>query len=73
MFANRIYQILRGEFDGVGAGEPGKRAQDMLKLDRPALDFVALAKGMGVPGRAVTMVTNSSRRWRKPSPSRGRG
>src|SRR5436853_6500613 len=54
VFANRIYQILRGEFDGVGAGEPGQRAQDMLKIDRPTLDFVALAKGMGVPGRAVT-------------------
>ncbi|WP_050383077.1 acetolactate synthase large subunit [Bradyrhizobium pachyrhizi] len=54
VFANRIYQILRGEFDGVGAGEPGKRAQDMLKIDRPTLDFVALARGMGVPGRAVT-------------------
>ena len=56
VFANRIYQILRGEFDGVGAGEPGQRALDMLKIDRPALDFVALAKGMGVPGRAVTSV-----------------
>ncbi len=54
VFANRIYQILRGEFDGVGAGEPGKRAQDMLKIDRPTIDFVALAKGMGVSGRAVT-------------------
>ncbi|MDP1582106.1 MAG: acetolactate synthase large subunit [Bradyrhizobium sp.] len=54
VFANRIYQILRGEFDGVGAGEPGQRAQDMLKIDRPTLDWVALAKGMGVPGRAVT-------------------
>jgi acetolactate synthase I/II/III large subunit len=54
VFANRIYQILRGEFDGVGAGEPGQRAMDMLKIDRPALDFVALAKGMGVPGVKVT-------------------
>jgi acetolactate synthase-1/2/3 large subunit len=54
VFANRIYQILRGEFDGVGAGEPGQRAQDMLKLDRPTLDFVSLARGMGVQGRAVT-------------------
>src|SRR5947199_2670895 len=54
VFANRIYQILRGELDGVGAGEPGQRAQDMLKLDRPTLDFVSLAKGMGVQGRAVT-------------------
>jgi acetolactate synthase-1/2/3 large subunit len=53
VFANRIYQILRGEFDGVGAGEPGQRALDMLKIDRPALDFVSLAKGMGVPGRSV--------------------
>ena len=54
VFANRIYQILRGEFDGVGAGEPGQRALDMLKIDRPTLDFVALARGMGVAARAVT-------------------
>jgi acetolactate synthase-1/2/3 large subunit len=54
VFANRIYQILRGEFDGVGAGEPGQRALDMLKIDRPALDWVALARGMGVAARAVT-------------------
>src|ERR1700730_16491475 len=54
VFANRIYQILRGEFDGVGAGEPGQRALDMLKIDRPTLDWVALARGMGVPARAVT-------------------
>src|ERR1700760_1171427 len=53
VFANRIYQILRGEFDGVGAGEPGQRAQDMLKLDRPHLDFLSRARGMGVPGRSV--------------------
>jgi acetolactate synthase-1/2/3 large subunit len=53
VFANRIYQILRGEFDGVGAGEPGQRALDMLRIDRPTIDFVALAKGMGVAGRAV--------------------
>jgi acetolactate synthase I/II/III large subunit len=56
VFANRIYQILRGEFDGVGAGEPGQRAMDMLKIDRPTIDFVALAKGMGVEGRAVSNV-----------------
>ena len=26
----------------------------MLKIDRPTLDWVALARGMGVPGCAVT-------------------
>jgi acetolactate synthase-1/2/3 large subunit len=54
VFANRIYQILRGEFDGVGAGAPGQRAMDMLRIDRPTIDFVALAKGMGVAARAVS-------------------
>jgi len=54
VFANRSYQILRGEFAGVDAGEPGQRATNMLTIDRPALDWVALAKGMGVEGRAVT-------------------
>ena len=34
VFANRIYQILRGEFDGVGAGEPGKRRPGHAE-DRP--------------------------------------
>src|SRR5438045_1441919 len=56
VFANRIYQILRGEFDGVGAGEPGQRALDMLRIDRPTIDFVAFAKGRRVPGRAVDNV-----------------
>jgi acetolactate synthase-1/2/3 large subunit len=54
VFANRNYQILKGEFAGVEAGLPGQRALDMLSLDRPALDWVALARGMGVEGRAVT-------------------
>jgi acetolactate synthase-1/2/3 large subunit len=53
--ANRAYAILRNEMAGVQAGEPGQRARDMLSLDRPALDWVALARGMGVEGaRAAT-------------------
>ncbi len=56
VFANRIYQILRGEFDGVGAGEPGSKALDMLKIDNPTLDWVSLAKGMGVSARSVANV-----------------
>jgi acetolactate synthase-1/2/3 large subunit len=48
VFANRAYRILRGEFDQVGAVAPGQRATDMLSLDRPALDWRALARGHGV-------------------------
>jgi len=53
VFANNSYQILRGELAGVGAGEPGRNATDMLTIDRPSLDWVSLAKGQGVEaGRA---------------------
>ncbi len=53
IFANRAYQILRNEFAGVGAGKPGPKATDMLTIDRPDLDFTALAKGMGVAATRV--------------------
>ena len=56
IFANRSYQILRGELQAMGAGAPGRRATDMLTLDRPDLDWVSLARGQGVEaGRAATL------------------
>lgn len=54
VFANRNHQILRGEFSQVGAGSPGKRATDMLSIDRRALDWVFLSIGHGVPASRVT-------------------
>src|SRR6187431_2107714 len=56
VFANRKYQILYSQLADVGAANPGPRAIDMLKIDRPTIDFVALARGMGVSGRAVDNV-----------------
>lgn len=56
VFANRTYAILRHELTNVGAENVGRKALDMLDLDRPDLDWVALARGMGVPGtRVATM------------------
>jgi acetolactate synthase-1/2/3 large subunit len=52
ILANRAYEILKGELHNVGA-QPGPDALSMLNLDRPHLDFVAVARGMGVPGRRV--------------------
>jgi acetolactate synthase-1/2/3 large subunit len=54
IWANRTYQILKGEFDNVGAGKPGQKANDMLEIGRPDLDWVALATGMGVPASRAT-------------------
>ena len=48
IFANRSYQILRGELTNVGVDNPGPRAIDMLSLDRPALDWVQMSRSMGV-------------------------
>jgi acetolactate synthase-1/2/3 large subunit len=54
LFSNRSYQILKGELANVGAGNPGRKALDMLDLVSPDLDFVTLAKGMGVLGGRAT-------------------
>jgi acetolactate synthase-1/2/3 large subunit len=51
---NRSYAILNVELSRVGAEPPGPRAKDMLDLSRPDLDFVALARGLGVPASRAT-------------------
>ena len=53
VFANHSYQILRGELTNVGVGNPGPRAIDMLSLDRPTLDWVQMARSMGVEAQRV--------------------
>ena len=53
---NRSYAILKRELASLGAGDAGRSALDMMELDRPALDWVGLARGMGVEGgRAKTL------------------
>ena len=52
VFANRSYKILQGELTAVGA-KPGRASADLFDLSRPALDWVRLARGMGVEAVAV--------------------
>jgi acetolactate synthase I/II/III large subunit len=54
IFANRGYQILRGELANVGVRDVGRNAQRMFDVENPTLDWVALAKGHGVDGVRVT-------------------
>lgn len=53
VFANRTYNILRGELTAVGAGAPGARATDMLTLDRPNIEWAGLSRSMGVDACSV--------------------
>jgi acetolactate synthase-1/2/3 large subunit len=55
IFANKSYAILNVELARVGAENPGPRALSMLDLHNPELDWVSLARGMGVEAtRAAT-------------------
>lgn len=54
LFANRAYASLRHELFNVGARNPGRKALDMLDLGRPDLDWVSLARGMGVEAARAT-------------------
>lgn len=56
IISNRTYAILRGEFKSVGAGTPGKNACQMLDLDNPALDWLAIAKGCGLEAVRVSSI-----------------
>jgi acetolactate synthase-1/2/3 large subunit len=46
---NHSYAVLNMELDRVGVEKPGPRAREMLDLGGPAIDFVHLARGLGLP------------------------
>ncbi len=53
--SNRAYRILQVELGRAGIAEPGPCARSLTDLSHPELDWVSLARGMGVPGtRAAT-------------------
>lgn len=54
IFANRTYEILKGELMNVGAQNPGRKAFDMLEIGRPDLDWRQIAGGMGVSATRAT-------------------
>jgi acetolactate synthase-1/2/3 large subunit len=45
---NHSYAVLNMELDRVGVDAPGPRAREMLDLGRPDIDFVHLARGLGL-------------------------
>ncbi|PIE41484.1 MAG: acetolactate synthase large subunit [Gammaproteobacteria bacterium] len=54
IFNNRSYAILNIELQRVGAESVGPKAKSQLDLSQPAIDFVAIAKGMGMPAYEAT-------------------
>jgi acetolactate synthase-1/2/3 large subunit len=54
ILANGSYAILNIELSRVGATAGGPRSAEMLDLTKPNLDFVSLARGLGVPATRAT-------------------
>ena len=48
ILANRSYAILHHEMRGVGIESLGENSRRMLDIDDPELDFVQIARGLGV-------------------------
>ena len=62
---NQAYAVLRMELQLVGAQSGGERANDLMDLTRPPLDFVSLATGMGVPASRATTAEELAEEFEK--------
>ncbi|TNC22779.1 acetolactate synthase large subunit [Amycolatopsis alkalitolerans] len=61
---NHAYAILRMELQRVGADAGGPRANELLDLSRPDMDFAKIAEGMGVPGTRATTAEELAEQFR---------
>jgi acetolactate synthase-1/2/3 large subunit len=69
---NRSYRILQIELSRAGVAEPGRKARSLTELANPELDWVHLARGMGVPAirveTAEALAENLRRALAEPGP-----
>ncbi|MBF6569539.1 MAG: acetolactate synthase large subunit [Candidatus Binataceae bacterium] len=68
---NRAYRILQVELARAGVTEPGKYARSLTRLDEPEINWVDLARGMGVPGVRVSTADELVRELERALPERG--
>ena len=61
IFSNRRYAILEMEYGRVGAGDPSPATRSLFELSRPELDWVGMAKSMGVEAARATTAEELAR------------
>jgi len=71
IFANRRYRILDVEMRRTGAHGYGGRANQMIDIGSPALDWVKLSTGMGVAATRATTVAEFTAQFRRAMAERG--
>lgn len=65
IFNNRSYAILNIELERVGAESVGPKAKSQLDLSQPEIDFVSIAKGMGMPAEKATTAKELNKALKK--------
>lgn len=70
VFANRVYKILYGELRACGA-VPGPASDTFFDLGRPDLEWVGLAKGLGVEAVRVETLEGFTDTFRAACAQRG--
>ncbi|SFJ01274.1 acetolactate synthase-1/2/3 large subunit [Amycolatopsis sacchari] len=61
---NSAYAILRMELQRVGAESSGPKANALLDLSKPDMDFAKIAEGMGVPATRATTAEELAEQFR---------
>lgn len=61
IFNNGMYRILDHEYRRLGVNEVGERAASLFDLRGPEIDWVLLARSMGVPGERVDSTAGLAR------------
>lgn len=68
---NRSYRVLGIELMRAGVQEFGAQARNLINLTDPAIDWVSLAKGMGVPAVRVETADDLVRQLERALPEPG--
>jgi acetolactate synthase-1/2/3 large subunit len=71
VLANRRYRILEIETRRTGASEIGPRADEMMDLTRPGVDWVKLSEGLGVEASRAATVSEFAVQFRAAVGRRG--
>ncbi|MBV7334058.1 acetolactate synthase large subunit [Chloroflexi bacterium TSY] len=71
LFSNRAYAILQVELQKVGADGSGPKAQQMLDLGNPDLDWCQIANGMGVEASQATTAEEFASQFESAVKNRG--
>ena len=63
--ANRSYNIIKNGLYRTGITSVGSKALSLIELDRPNINWVKLAEGMGVPAASVNSIEGLANELRK--------